>query len=60
MADKTNEFVVGDDGFVMYWPSGFAGGGFSAWMLRELADEIDRRNAAWQADLDNYFKGETR
>jgi len=59
-ANKMNEFVVGDDGFVMYWPAGFAGGGFSAWHLRELADELDRRNEAWQADLDRYFKEETR
>ena len=56
MADKTNEFVVGDDGYVMYWPSGFAGGAFSAHQLREIADELDRRNAPWQADINKYFE----
>jgi hypothetical protein len=55
-AEKMNEFVTLDDGFVYYWPSGFAGGALSAYQLREIADELDRRNEAWQADINKYFE----
>jgi hypothetical protein len=48
-AEKHGDFVTGDDGYVMYWPGTRSTGGWSAWMLRALADELDRRNAEWDA-----------
>lgn len=50
-AIKANEIIVGEDGFYFYWPD--RRGGYTAANLRELADELDRRNAAWQAVIDN-------
>ncbi len=51
-----NEFITLDDGFVYYWPAGHAGGALSSHQLREIADELDRRNAPWQADINKYFE----
>lgn len=53
MASLNNEFVTGDDGFVMYWPRGV--GGLTAQDLRDLADELDNRNKAWEEDINAYF-----
>ena len=66
LIEEREEFVTGDDGFV-YWaphmaavqhPNGgtTGGGGFVAeWELRVIADELQRRNAPWQAEIDKYF-----
>jgi hypothetical protein len=43
------EFVTFDDGYVHFWPDGSPHGALSAWHLRVLADELDRRNRAWDA-----------
>mgnify|MGYP006298727631 CR=1 FL=1 len=51
-AQKSNEFVTAADGYVYYWPSGFAGGCFNAQMLRELADELDKRNEEWDKQVE--------
>lgn len=53
--EKMNEFVTLDDGFVYYWPPTGCGA-LSAYQLREIADELDRRNAPWQADINKYFE----
>ena len=45
------DWVTGDDGFVMFWPDGRKGA-FSARHLRTIADELDRRNAAWGTHLE--------
>lgn len=55
-ADSQGEFVTGDDGFVIYWPKGCYGA-FAAWHLRAIADELDRRNAEWEARIREYFDG---
>lgn len=60
MADAAGEFVTGDDGFVCYWPKSGRGGAYTARDLHQLADELDRRNAKWQADLDAYFEGQEK
>jgi hypothetical protein len=44
------DWVTGDDGFVVYWPE-VNRGAHSAWSLRAIADELDRRNAAWAAQI---------
>lgn len=58
--DAANEIGPLDDGFLYYFPSGY--GGLSAEVLRIIADELDRRNAGWNASIEAYFesqKGET-
>ncbi len=51
MTDERGEFVRDVDGFVYYAPEGW--GHLSAWVLRAIADELDRRNAPWQEIIDN-------
>lgn len=58
-AESEGEFVTGDDGYVVYWPK-HCGGAFSAWTLRAFADELDRRNAAWDAHMQEYFSSVAR
>lgn len=43
------------DGFYYYFPKP-NGGSLSPWMLRAIADELDRRNAPWDAQIEQYFK----
>jgi type IV secretory pathway VirJ component len=53
MLEEQGELVTGDDGFVYYWPS--KNGALSAHDLRIIADELDRRNARWEAEITAYF-----
>jgi hypothetical protein len=53
VAESSDEFVTLEDGFVYYWPSKEHYGALTATELRALADELDRRNAEWQATIDN-------
>lgn len=53
-----NEFVVDMDGFVYFWPEK-ASGHFNSAQLSIIADELDRRNSAWQQELDAYFSKHT-
>ncbi len=53
MADCRKEFVMDVDGFIYYWPEGHTHGHLDAAALRVLADELDRRNEAWQRQIDN-------
>lgn len=48
---QREEFVVLDDGYAHYWPHGSPYGALTAWELRTLADELDRRNRLWDARL---------
>ncbi len=57
MADERGEFVTDVDGFVYYWPNG-CNGHFNSHILRELADELDRRNAAWEAQIARDLGGD--
>lgn len=47
-------FVTVDDGFVAFWPEPNRGF-LSAHDLRAIADELDRRNAPWAAEVGAYF-----
>lgn len=49
LANERGDFIQDVDGYVVYWPTSASGGALPAWMMRVLADEIDRRNAAWDA-----------
>jgi hypothetical protein len=52
LAYERGEFVQDVDGLVYWWNEG---GAYSARHLRELADELDKINADWQARLDREF-----
>jgi hypothetical protein len=60
LAEEWGEFVTDVDGFVYWWPSAKPehAGHFSPYQLRILADELDRRNAPWQAVIDAEFSSE--
>jgi len=53
-ADKRKEFVTGEDGYVVYWPAKL-GGAYSSWVMRLIADELDRRNADWDRQMQETF-----
>ena len=54
MALDRKEIVADMDGFYKYWPEGK--GCLTAEELRNLADGLDRINAAWQKQLEEYFE----
>ena len=47
MARERGEFIRDVDGFT-YWQLSPNSGHLSAWMLRALADELDRINGPWE------------
>lgn len=57
MAEERGELFADVDGFVYYWPK--TGGSLSAHHLRQLADELDRRNAEWEAQIARDLGGDT-
>ena len=51
--DERQELFSDVDGFVHWWPAN--GGCISAWQLRVIADELDRRNVGIEKDIAEYF-----
>jgi hypothetical protein len=52
MSRDRGDFVVGDDGYYVFWPE--AGhGALAPHHLRWLADELDKMNADWHATVQN-------
>lgn len=51
ITDQRSEFVIFADGYTHLWPMGSPNGAWSSWHLRVLADELDRRNRAWDAKV---------
>lgn len=51
--EERKEICTLEDGFMYYFPS--TQGGLSASVLRIIADELDRMNADWQKQIDEYF-----
>jgi len=50
LADEHGDFVRGEDGYTYYWPTNGANRGYlPSWALRVLADEMDKRDATWDA-----------
>lgn len=54
ITDERREFIDSDDGSVVYAPT-TSHGYLTAWILRALADELDRRNAPHEAEINRYF-----
>lgn len=50
-------FFTDVDGFVYFWPTGRRGH-FAAHHLREIAGELDRRNADWAAYIEKELSEE--
>ncbi len=50
-AEDNNDFYTASDGFVYFWPA-TSGGAYAAYTLRELADELDRRNEVWNKRIE--------
>lgn len=46
-------FVTDVDGSEYYWPDG--NGHYSSHDLREIADELDKRNQPWEDIIEEYF-----
>ncbi len=55
ISEERGDFVTGDDGYVVYWPTNNSHGSLAAHHLRWLADELDRRNAEWDAVVQSEF-----
>lgn len=53
IAVASRDFVHDVDGFLYWSPTG--AGHWPAHALRVIADELDRRNAPWQAQIDAHF-----
>jgi hypothetical protein len=51
MAHERREFLQDVDGFYYYWPSN--SGAFAPYVLRALADELDRLNGPWEGVIAN-------
>jgi len=57
-ASTAGDFVQGEDGFWVYWPTGNNRGSYSEHILRALADELERRNEPIQKELEAFFQKE--
>lgn len=51
--DLKNEFVTLEDGYVYYWPTDNCGA-IPAYALRFIADELDKRNAEWDKQIQDF------
>lgn len=54
VTEDHGDFVEDVDGYVYFWPERNTGS-YAAWHLRVIADELDRRNAPWDAQINKYF-----
>ena len=54
ITDERGDFLTDVDGYVYFAPNA-CNGHLSSWMLRALADELDRRNAPYDAQIAQYF-----
>jgi len=53
---ENNEIIANDDGYYVYYP--INKGYYNAFELRVIAAELDRRNAKWDTQVQDYFKEE--
>lgn len=55
--DLRGDFLMGEDGYWVWWPEEGILGFLESWALRVIADELDKRNEDWdkkiQEDLEN-------
>jgi hypothetical protein len=48
------DLVTLEDGFIYFWAS--RNGALNSQQLRQIADELDKRNEKWQKQLNEYFE----
>lgn len=58
LAEKNGEIVMLEDGFWYYWLDNK--GAIPAYQLRQLADELDKRNEKWEQQIDEYFRNQSK
>lgn len=60
LAKIAEDIVCADDGYYVYWPRNCGKGYLSSQILKTIAAELDRRNAAWDQEIKNflYIKGQ--
>lgn len=47
------DFVMLECGYWHYWPTG--NGALASWLLREIAEELDKRNEKWDKEVNEFF-----
>jgi hypothetical protein len=56
MSREWGDFVCGEDGYYVYWPSDARSrGSLGPHHLRWLADELDKMNADWDRQVQEWF-----
>jgi len=58
LQQRVGELVCMESGYYEFFPDLSTGGYWSTWMLRQIADIVDAKNAAWDAqvtkDMEEY------
>ncbi len=54
VASAEKDMTKDDGGYVVFWPTANKGC-YSAWDLRIIANELDRRNKDWDDYVNSYF-----
>ena len=54
LAEERKEFIQLEDGFWYWWPS--VKGAVPSHQLLAIAEELDRRNAPWEREIEKYFE----
>lgn len=54
VCNSLGDFVVGEDGFKVFWPT-TNHGAFNSWALRAIADFLDRENKDWANQLERVL-----
>lgn len=49
------DFITNDDGYEVFWPEGNHGY-YDPFVLRAIADELDKRNGPWDDQINEYFE----
>lgn len=47
---KAGEIIMMEDGYWQFWPDA-KGGYWPAWSMRQIADEVNSMNEAWDAEV---------
>lgn len=56
---KAGEIIMMEDGYWQFWPDA-KGGYWPAWSMRQIADEVDSMNEAWDAEVETALSSMPR
>ncbi len=51
-----DDFLTLEDGYWYFWPAETNQGAYSAYNLREIADELDAMNKPWDDSVNEFFQ----